>query len=84
MSFRFTGLGTLINTATVVLGGGFGVFFGRKIPSRVKDLVVQSIGLVTIGLGLSDVLKTHNMVIPLVALVAGGVAGELLRIEDGL
>ena len=78
------GLGTVINTATVVLGGGCGVFFGRKIPSRVKDLVVQTIGLVTIGLGLSDVLKTHNMVIPLVALVAGGIAGELLHIEDGL
>jgi len=78
------GLGTLINTATVVIGGGCGVFFGKKIPVRVKELVVQTIGLVTIGLGLSDVLKTHNMVIPLVALVIGGIAGELLRIEDGL
>ena len=78
------GLGTLINTATVVIGGGCGVFWGRKIPVRVKDLVVQTIGLVTIGLGLSDVLKTHNMVFPLVALVLGGIFGEVLRIEDGL
>lgn len=78
------GLGTIINTATVVFGGGCGVFFGRKIPNRVKDLVVQTIGLVTIGLGLSDVLKTHNMVIPLVSLVAGGIIGEILRIESGL
>ena len=78
------GLGTLINTATVVIGGGCGVFWGRKIPVRVKELVVQTIGLVTIGLGMSDVLKTHNMVIPLVALVLGGIVGEMLRIEDGL
>ena len=78
------GLGTIINTATVVFGGGCGVSFGRKIPNRVKDLVVQTIGLVTIGLGLSDVLKTHNMVIPLVSLVAGGIIGEILRIESGL
>jgi len=78
------GLGTIINTATVVFGGGCGVFFGRKIPNRVKDLVVQTIGLVTIGLGLSDVLKTYNMVIPLVSLVAGGIIGEILRIESGL
>ena len=78
------GLGTIINTATVVIGGGCGVFWGAKIPQRIKDLVVQTIGLVTIGLGLSDVLKTHNMVIPLVALVLGGILGELLRIEDGL
>ncbi len=78
------GLGTIINTATVVFGGGCGVFFGRKIPNRLKDLVVQTIGLVTIGLGLSNVLKTHNMVIPLVSLVAGGIIGEILRIESGL
>lgn len=78
------GLGTLINTATVVIGGGCGVVWGRKIPVRVKDLVVQTIALVTIGLGLSDVLKTHNMVFPLVALVLGGITGEVLRIEDGL
>jgi uncharacterized membrane protein YqgA involved in biofilm formation len=76
------GLGTIINTATVVIGGGCGAFFGRKIPARLKDLVVQTIGLVTIGLGLSDVLKTHNMVIPLVSLVVGGILGELLKIED--
>lgn len=74
----------MVNTATVVFGGGCGVFFGRKIPNRVKDLVVQTIGLVTIGLGLSDVLKTHNMVISLVSLVAGGIIGEILRIESGL
>jgi len=78
------GLGTIINTATVVIGGGCGVFWGAKIPQRIKDLVVQTIGLVTIGLGLSDVLKTHNMVIPLVALVTGAILGELLHIEDGL
>ena len=78
------GLGTIINTATVVIGGGCGVFWGAKIPQRIKDLVVHTIGLVTIGLGLSDVLKTHNMVIPLVALVTGAILGELLHIEDGL
>lgn len=78
------GLGTIINTATVVIGGGCGVLFGKKIPGRLKTIVVQAIGLVTLGLGLSDVLKTHNMVIPLVSLVAGGALGELMRLEDHL
>jgi len=47
-------------------------------------IVVQVIGMVTIGLGLSDLLKTHNMVFPLLGMVFGAVIGEVLRIEDRL
>ena len=57
---------------------------GDKIPERVRVVVVQVIGMVTIGLGLSDLLKTHNMVFPLLGMVFGAVIGELLRIEDRL
>ena len=78
------GLGTLINTATVLIGGAVGIAMGDKIPDRVRLIVVQVIGMVTIGLGLSDLLKTHNMVFPLLGMVFGAVIGELLRIEDRL
>lgn len=78
------GLGTLINTATVIVGGTVGIAMGDKIPERVRVIVVQVIGMVTIGLGLSDLLKTHNMVFPLLGMVFGAVIGELLRIEDRL
>lgn len=57
---------------------------GDKIPDRVRLIVVQVIGMVTIGLGLSDLLKTHNMVFPLLGMVFGAVIGELFRIEDRL
>jgi len=57
---------------------------GDKIPDRVRVIVVQVIGMVTIGLGLSDLLKTHNMVFPLLGMVFGAVIGEVLRIEDRL
>lgn len=78
------GLGTLINTATVLIGGVVGIAMGDKIPDRVRAIVVQVIGMVTIGIGLSDLLKTHNMVFPLLGMVFGAVIGELLRIEDRL
>ena len=57
---------------------------GDEIPERVRLIVVQVIGMVTIGLGLSDLLKTHNMVFPLLGMVFGAVIGEVLRIEDRL
>ena len=78
------GLGTLINTATVLVGGSVGLIIGDRIPARIRTIVVQVIGLVTLGLGLSDVLKTHNMVFPLVGMVLGGIVGELLAIERRL
>jgi uncharacterized membrane protein YqgA involved in biofilm formation len=78
------GLGTLINTATVLIGGMVGIAMGDKIPDRIRIIVVQVIGMVTIGLGLNDLLKTHNMVFPLLGMVFGAVIGELLRIEDRL
>ena len=78
------GLGTLINTATVLVGGTVGIAMGNKIPERMRTIVVQVIGMLTIGLGLSDLLKTHNMVFPLVGMVLGGIVGELLAIERRL
>lgn len=78
------GLWTLINTATVLIGGSVGLIIGDRIPERIRTIVVQVIGLVTLGLGLGDVLKTHNMVFPLVGMVLGGIVGELLAIERRL
>ena len=78
------GLGTLINTFTVLGGGGLGLIIGHRIPERMRVTVVQIIGLVTLALGLNDVMKTHNMVFPLVGMVLGGLIGEMIRIEDRL
>ncbi|MCX6513525.1 MAG: DUF554 domain-containing protein [Actinobacteria bacterium] len=78
------GLGTLINTATVLVGGSVGLIIGDRIPERIRTIVVQVIGLVTLGLGLSDVLKTRNMVFPLVGMVLGAIVGEALNIERRL
>ncbi len=78
------GLGTIINTVTVLAGGGLGLLIGNRIPDRVRVIIVQVIGLVTIAIGLRDVINTDNMVFPLVGMVLGAIFGELLRIEDRL
>jgi uncharacterized membrane protein YqgA involved in biofilm formation len=78
------GLGTIINTATVLAGGGLGLLIGNRIPDRIRVIIVQVIGLVTIAIGLRDVISTDNMVFPLVGMVVGAIIGELLRIEDRL
>ncbi|NBU36875.1 MAG: DUF554 domain-containing protein [Actinobacteria bacterium] len=78
------GLGTLINTATVLAGGGVGYFVGHRIPEGIRTVVVQVIGLATLVMGVDYVLQSHNLVFPLVGSVIGAVIGELVRIEEGL
>jgi len=78
------GLGTLINTATVIAGGGVGLLIGSRIPERVRTSVVQVIGIATLMMGIDNVLDTDNLVFPLVGTVVGAIAGEVARIEDRL
>lgn len=78
------GLGTLINTATVLAGGIAGRYVGHLIPERVRTTVVQVIGLATVVMGIDSVIDTHNLVFPLVGVAVGAVIGELLCIDDRL
>lgn len=78
------GLGTAINVATVVGGSLVGLVIGSRIPEKLRETVVQVVGLVTLAIGLRDAIGTHNMIFPLVGMVIGAIIGELLRIEQGL
>lgn len=78
------GLGTLINTATVIAGGSVGYFIGHRIKQEIRAIVVQVIGLATVIMGIGDAMDTHNLVFPLVGMVVGAIIGELLKVEERL
>ena len=75
------GIGTVINVVTIVAGTGAGVLTGQRLPDRVRRIALKTVGLVVVVVGLAQAAGTDNAVYPLVALVAGGVIGELLGIE---
>jgi len=79
-----SGLGTAINAATIVAGTGAGLLVGGHIPERARTTVLQSVGLITLALGIGQAVRSENIVFPLVAIVFGGLLGEALRIEDRL
>lgn len=76
--------GTLLNIATVLVGGSIGLLFGARIPERFKSTVIAGMGLFTAAMGLQMFLKTQNPLIVLGALLIGALLGEWGRIEDGL
>jgi uncharacterized membrane protein YqgA involved in biofilm formation len=77
-------IGTLLNVATVILGGTLGWLLGSRLPERLRQTVVAGLGLFTCALGFQMFLKTENPLVVLGSLLLGTLAGEWLRIEDGL
>ena len=76
--------GTLLNIATVLIGGLIGLLFGARIPDKLKETVIAGMGLFTAAMGLQMFLNTENALIVLGALLIGTLLGEWWRIEDGL
>ncbi|MBI2977151.1 MAG: DUF554 domain-containing protein [Chloroflexi bacterium] len=77
-------MGTLLNIFTVLLGGGLGAVFGARLPERVRQTVMNGLGLFTLALGLQMTLKSGNMLIVLGSVLLGGIVGEWWRIDDRL
>ncbi|MBM3145822.1 MAG: DUF554 domain-containing protein [Chloroflexi bacterium] len=76
--------GTLINIATVLIGGTLGLIFGSRLPERMRKTVVAGLGLFTAAIGVQMFLETQNPIIVLGSILLGGILGEWWRIEDGL
>ncbi len=76
--------GTLINVATVIVGGLLGVLIGNRLPEKMRQTVLHGLGLMTLIIGVSMAITTQNVLIPLFSILIGGILGELLRIEDAL
>jgi hypothetical protein len=90
------GAGTLLNMAAVVVGSGAGVALRGRLPERTRSTVTDALGLVTLVIGglnlaaLSDdafvaaVGDSGTLLVVLGALLVGGIAGSLARLEDRL
>lgn len=77
-------IGTAINIATVVLGGGLGTVLGQRLPERIRETVMHGLGLVTLVVGLRLTTQTKNVLIVLGSVLVGAIIGEWWRIDVGL
>ena len=76
--------GTLINVAAILLGGAVGVRLGSRLPPKIQETVMNGLGMMVIVLGLSMALQSRNLLIVMGSVLLGGIAGEIIRLEDGL
>lgn len=76
--------GTLINVATILIGGMLGLAMGSRLPERLRQTVMAGLGLFTFAYGLKMFLSTQNALAVLGSLLIGALLGEWWRVEDGL
>jgi uncharacterized membrane protein YqgA involved in biofilm formation len=92
----FTGSGTLINIIAIVTGASLGVLLGGRMPDRMRALITDVLGLITIlGAGIALVAIGSERYVqalpqgwPLLAVLAslliGGVIGSAANLESKL
>jgi uncharacterized membrane protein YqgA involved in biofilm formation len=75
-------LGTIINAAAVVAGSSLGLLLKKGLPEKYNTIYFQTVGLFTLVLGISMSLKISTPLLVVLSLIAGGLTGEWIRLED--
>ena len=87
------GLGTIINTIAVIVGGLIGMCLKNGLKKNIQDILMQACGVATIFIGAAGTLSKmfiieNNMVsvkgtmLLIFSLVLGGILGEMIHIEE--
>ena len=93
---EFPGLGTLINTVTIVGGAALGVLIGSRVSEKLRDLITDILGLVTLLAAASAIIplwsneyvsalpKGWALLCVLGSLLIGALIGSALHLEEKL
>ncbi|MFW5787501.1 MAG: DUF554 domain-containing protein [Bacillota bacterium] len=80
-------IGTIVNTAAIIIGSILGLFIKGKFTTRIQKTVMQGISLAVILIGLQMALQIEgsvDIIIVIFSLVIGGIIGEILKLETKL
>lgn len=86
------GLGTIINTAAIIVGGLAGSLFGRLLNESAQDTLTKVCGVSTLFIAISGALEkmlsvddgvivADGSMLIVICLAIGAIVGELLNIE---
>ena len=89
------GLGTIINTLAIILGGLGGLLFGRFLKESVQDALCKACGVSTLFLGIAGALEgmltvegtgvvSGGTMLVIGCIALGSLIGALLNLKDGM
>lgn len=77
-------IGPLINGSAIIIGGVLGISLSRFIPQRLRDGPPPAFAMISIAMGITLVIKVHQLPAVALAVVLGVALGKLLRLEHGI
>lgn len=77
-------LATVINIILVLAGSAVGLLFKSLISDRLMSILTHALGLCVLGIGISNMIGTQDMLCVIVCMVAGTVLGHAIDIERRL
>lgn len=87
------GMGTIVNSIAIIIGGLLGRIFGNKIHESLQQTLTKTMGLCTIFLGISGCLEklfsveagtitSNGSMMMIISFTIGATIGEIINIED--
>lgn len=70
--------------AAVLAGSGVGLIIGHLVTEKLRRIIMQSLGLASLFIGVKLAIKGEDILLIIMALLGGGIIGELLDIERRL
>lgn len=78
-------IGTLVNTATIVIGSAVGALARRGLGKRYQEILYAAMGLAAIGIGVNAIVTSMSQsfypVLFIASLAIGGVIGTAIDID---
>jgi uncharacterized membrane protein YqgA involved in biofilm formation len=74
-------IGTIINTALILLGTALGLLLRRGIPERIRTALMTAMGLATMLIGLKGALGTGDTLCVILCLALGSALGSAVDLE---
>ena len=92
----FPGIGTALNISTIIIGSLIGIFVGKKLNEKLRNLITDVLGCITV-ISAADALTAYwdpsltkslpnggAILVVIFSLLAGALIGSWLKIEDAL
>lgn len=76
--------GVIVNTITVLIGSGIGLLLKKQMPEKLTNGVMCAIGLCTLAIGITGVIKGENQLVMIISMVLGTIIGTLIDIDGKL
>jgi len=77
-------VGTLANTASVIVGSTIGIMAGRYMGADIKRTLMHALGLAVMVIGLKMALDATTLIPSVACLLLGALTGEAIRIEHAV